>query len=168
MNLPRLILPAFLYLASLPVALAASEPGSCSTEQAEISRLQARVLELEKALRSPAPPAAASAAPTAAPGLAPKPANKIVVVEEEPYSRSGCRPSVFQDVPYAKWMNGELWLELEKGMSPVEVESLLGAEHYDTAGGGNVKWEYGKCGARARAQLLFVQGQLADWRPPSK
>lgn len=168
MNLPRLILPVFLCLASLPVALAASEAGNCSMEQAEISRLQARVLELEKALRAPAPNAAASTSPAAAPGLAPKPANKIVVVEEEPYSRSGCRPSVFQDVPYAKWMDGELWLELEKGMSPVEVESLLGPEHYDTAGGGNVKWEYGKCGARARAQLLFVQGQLADWRAPSK
>lgn len=168
MNLPRLILPVFLCLASLPVTLAASEPGSCSTEQAEISRLQARVLELEKALRGPAPAAAASTAPAAPPGLAPKPANKIVVVEEEPYSRSGCSLGLFQSIPYAKWMDTELWLELEKGMRPAEVESLLGPEHYDTAAGNNLKWEYGRCGARSDAQLLFSQGKLADWRPPSK
>ncbi|WP_148044750.1 hypothetical protein [Stagnimonas aquatica] len=167
MKVTTLILAPLLGLSILPL-MAAADPASCLAEQAEISRLQARVLELEKALRGPAAPEAASTAPTASPGLAPKPANKIVVVEEEPYSRSGCRPSLFQDVPYAKWMDPELWMELEKGMSPVAVESLLGPEHYDTAGGGNVKWEYGKCGPRARAELLFEKGQLSDWRLPSK
>ncbi|TAJ53490.1 MAG: hypothetical protein EPN60_01245 [Nevskiaceae bacterium] len=169
MRLPKLIVLTLLGLNVLPLASAADGPASCSTEQAEINRLKARVLELEKALRSPAPPEAVSVSTgTAATGLAPKPANKIVVVEEEPYSRSGCRPSLFQDVPYAKWMDPELWMELDKGMSPAEVEGLLGPEHYDTAGGGNVKWEYGKCGARARAQLLFEQGKLSDWRLPGK
>lgn len=168
MKLTKLILPAVLGLSALPLTPAVAEPASCSAEQAEINRLQARVLELEKALRGPSIPEAASSAATATPGLAPKPANKIVVVEEEPYSRSGCRPSLFQDVPYAKWMDTELWMELEKGMSPPEVENLLGPEHYDTAGGGNVKWEYGKCGPRARAELLFKQGVLSDWRLPGK
>lgn len=183
MNLPRLILPALLCLAPLPATLAASEPASCSAEQAEISRLQARVLELEKALRGPVAPVAsaipaapaaspastaAGAAPASTSGLAPKPAKKIVVVEEEAYSRSGCSPGLFQSIPYAKWMDSELWLELEKGMRPEAVESLLGPEHYDTAAGDNLKWEYGRCGARSDAQLLFNQGKLADWRAPAK
>lgn len=163
-----------LALATGPALLAAAEPAGCASQDAEITALKARIRELEALHKpatatAPAPTASAQAAlPPASPGLAPKPPAQVVVTEVEPYSRSGCRPSLFQDIPYAIWMDEHRWEELHKGMSAVEVETLLGPEHYDTAGGGNVKWEYGKCGEQARAELLFVRGKLAEWRAPRR
>lgn len=184
--LPRLLLCGLLLS---PVLGRATEPaGSCEALKAENEALKARLRALEAQLPTtastaapsaarapvearPAPvPAVAAPVPPAAalPGLAPKPAPKRVVVEEEPYSRSGCRAGLFTPLPHARWMEKDRWLDLEKGMSPVEVEQLLGPEHYDSVGGSRVKWEYGKCEAASKAQLLFDQGQLLDWRPPTQ
>lgn len=169
MNLLRASL--LLALTSFACLSTAAEPTACVTQDAEIASLKARIRELEAARGSTSAAVTGSAQAAlepAAPGLAPKPAKTVVVTEVEPYSRSGCRPSLIQDIPYAIWMDEYRWTELDKGMDAVEVEKLLGPEHYDTAGGGNVKWEYGKCGDRSRAQLLFVNGKLADWRPPAR
>lgn len=174
--LPRLLLCGLLLSPALGTAT--EPPGSCEALKAENEALKARLRALEAqapatastpVAASPTPAAATTAPPAAAlPGLAAKPAKKLVVVEEEPYSRSGCRAGLFTPLPHARWMEKDRWLDLEKGMSPVEVEQLLGPEHYDSVGGSRVKWEYGKCGAASKAQLLFDNGQLLDWRPPTQ
>ena len=88
------------------------------------------------------------------------------MVVEEPYSRTGCRAGLFEGIKPAKWQESNVWFDLEKGQTPAAVEALLGVEHYDEAGGGNVIWHYGRCGKRSMAQVLFSQGKLADWRAP--
>lgn len=176
MRAPRLLLSCLLLATA--AARAQPTPTGCEVLRAENAALKARVQVLEAALQAGSQPAAAVVPPATpvppgppvavAPGLAPKPAVKQVLVEEEPYSRSGCRPSMFKALPHAIWMETDRWEDLAKGMSDVEVERRLGPEHYDTTGGGRVKWEYGKCGLQSKAQLLFEQGRLVDWRAPSQ
>ena len=101
------------------------------------------------------------------PGTAAKPAAKRIVVVEEPYSRSGCRQSLFEGATPGKWQDADLWVDLEKGQLPAQVEALLGPEHYDERGGDSIIWHYGKCGASSMAQVLFTKGRLADWRKPA-
>jgi len=157
-------------LLSIPALSAAAEP-ACADLQAENQALKARIQQLEAASQTATPaPAVTAPAPAAVdpktPGLAPRPAKTVRVVEEEPYSRSGCRAGLFTPLPPARWMERDRWEDLEKGMSAVEVERMLGIEHYDTEGGGRTKWEYGKCGSASKAQLLFENGRLLDWRAP--
>lgn len=165
--LPRLLLCG---LMSIPGLGAAAEP-ACADLQAENQALKARIQQLEAASALQGAPAVATPAPAAidpkTPGLAPKPAKTVRIVEEEPYSRSGCRAGLFTPLPPARWMERDRWEDLEKGMSAVEVERMLGVEHYDTEGGGRIKWEYGKCGSSSKAQLLFENGRLIDWRAPT-
>lgn len=187
MPAPKRLLSCLLLLAAGGAAAQSATDIGCAELRAENAALKARVQLLEAALKSPAtteapaaaviapqaPAPAAAAAPAtpvmpAAPGLAPKPSVKRVVVEEEPYSRSGCRPNLLTPPPYAIWMDPERWEDLAKGMSQVDVERQLGPEHYDTVGGSREKWEYGKCGQQSRAQLLFDKGRLVEWRAPSQ
>lgn len=149
--------------AALPLLVAAQVPNDCRALQTEVEALRARVKILEAANAQPLPKQ-----PAALPGTAAKPAAKQIVIVEEPYSRSGCRQSLFEGAASAKWQDVELWLELEKGQLPAKVEALLGPEHYDERGGNNVIWHYGKCGASSMAQVLFTNGKLADWRKPSR
>jgi predicted nucleic acid-binding Zn ribbon protein len=100
------------------------------------------------------------------PGTAAKPAATQRLVIEEPYSRTGCSRGLFQGIAPAQWQEQNLWQDLEKGQTPAEVEKILGPEHYDESGGGNVIWHYGRCGVSSRAQVLFTQGRLTDWRAP--
>jgi len=164
-KLPRWLLCSLLLI---PTLSAATELG-CAALQSENEALKARIRELETGLAAVVAPATPVAPPAPVePGLAPKPAKTVRVVEEEPYSRTGCRPSLFTPIPAARWMETDLWDGLEKGMAAVDVEKLLGVEHYDTSGGGRTKWEYGKCGQSSRAQLLFENGRLIDWRSPNQ
>ena len=153
-----------LALAAAPAFAAGSS--DCPALQAELETLRAKVRTLEAAQR-PLVTAPAPSAASALPGTAPKPAATTTVVIEEPYSRSGCRKSLFERIAPAKWQDASLWLDLERGQTPAEVEAMLGAEHYDEQGGGNIAWLYGKCGASSMAQVLFTRGKLADWRAPS-
>lgn len=168
-TLPRLLLCGLL---SIPALGTAAEP-ACADLQTENQALKARIQQLEAAskIAAPAPtadtPTATAAIEPKATGLAPKPANTVRVIEEEPYSRSGCRAGLFTPLPPARWMERDRWEDLKKGMSAVEVELMLGIEHYDTGGGGRIKWEYGKCGISSKAQLLFENGRLIDWRAPN-
>ena len=159
----RLMLPLLALLAAPAFAAPAAD---CPALQAELETLRAKVRTLEAAQL---PLAAVPAKPTASalPGTAPKPAATATVVIEEPYSRTGCRKGLFGSIAPAKWQDAQLWLDLERGQTPAEVEALLGVEHYDEQGGGNVVWHYGKCASASMAQLLFTQGRLADWRAPS-
>ena len=159
----------------------ATEPvENCAALRTENEALKARILELEKATMpvadaAPAmtPPVspnvpAARVPPPAALASTPKPSKIVRVIEEEPYSRSGCRGGLFKSIPNAIWMEVDRWRDLDKGMSPADVEKLLGPEHYDSTGGNRVKWEYGKCGSFSDAQLLFQDGRLTDWRAPDQ
>lgn len=148
-----------------PAASQAIEPTACTALQAEVETLRAKLRALETAAAPAAVPAAIA---PAVEGLAPKPAPVQRVVVEQPYSRTGCSESLFKGMAPARWQDGDLWLDLEKGLSPAAVEKLLGVEHYDEQGGGNLVWHYGKCGAASRAQLLFTDGKLANWRAPSR
>ncbi|MES2683230.1 MAG: hypothetical protein V4650_06875 [Pseudomonadota bacterium] len=163
-------LPCWLLCAAAivgPAWSAAAEPESCKALQAEVETLRARLLALEAV--SPAVPVVAPLpVPAAAPGLAAKPAAIQRVVVEAAYSRTGCSAGLFKGIAPARWQDADLWLDLEKGLSAVEVERLLGVEHYDEQGGGNMVWHYGKCGSDSRAQVLFTNGKLADWRAPSR
>ncbi len=156
---------ATLLISALP-AIAFADASSCSALQTEVENLRARVKQLEAA----ALPATAStpASISALPGTAAKPPPQQYVVVEEPYSTTGCSRGLLKGIPPGKWQDTNLWSGLEKGQSPGAVEALLGAEHYDASGGGNVMWQYGKCGKSSMAQVLFSNGKLADWRAPSE
>ena len=163
-------------------AMSQASGNECSALQVEVETLRARLKAYEAAsaplalpalapvaaaapeLAPPTPPAAAAAV---LPGAAAKPAPVQRVVIEEPYSRTGCSKGLFKGIDPAPWQEATLWLDLEKGLTAAEVEALLGVEHYDERGGRNVIWHYGKCGASSKAQALFVDGKLADWRAPS-
>lgn len=136
----------------------------CSALQQEVMKLRAQVRALEAAGR---PITSHQAAASALPGTAAKPAATQTLVVEEPYSRTGCSKGLFTGIAPAKWQDANLWLDLEKDQSPAAVEALLGVEHYDERGGANVIWHFGKCGAASKAQVLFTNGKLADWRAPN-
>ena len=160
------LIPLLLALPCLTATSSFAAPAAeCAALQTEVETLRAKVRTLEAALSpvATAPPQAASR-----PGTAAKPAATATLVIEEPYSRSGCSRGLFKGIEPAQWQESDRWLDLEKGQSPAEVEKLLGAEHYDERGGSNVIWHYGKCGASSRAQVLFTNSKLADWRAPSR
>lgn len=157
------------YLAVLPLLalpLVVTAANDCSAQQTELETLRARVRTLEAGLA--AAPSVALQTSAALPGTAAKPAATKVVVVEEPYSRSGCSLGLFKGIEPAKWQDRDLWLDLGKGQSAAQVEKLLGVEHYDERGGGNVIWHYGRCGGASMAQVLFSNGQLVDWRAPTR
>lgn len=147
----------------LPACAQVQPIKDCRALQAEVTALRARVKLLEAANTVPAARQA-----VALPGTAAKPAAKRVIVIEEPYSRSGCRQSLFKGMESSKWQDADAWLDLEKGQQPAQAEALLGPEHYDERGGNNVIWYYGKCGASSKAQVLFTKGRLAGWRAPAR
>ncbi len=155
---------AFALLSPLALAAAGPSPAVCSALQAEVETLRAKLRSLEALV---VPTAAPAQADPALPGTAAKPSATATLVIEEPFSRTGCRRSLFTGIEAARWQDSELWLDLQKGQSPAEVEKLLGIEHFDERGGDNVIWHYGKCGATSMAQVLFTGGKLADWRAPS-
>ena len=160
----RFLSCCLLSLLAMTPGMAAPAASDCSALQQEVTQLRAKVSTLEAALRPVAPTQTPA---SALPGTAAKPAATQTLVIEEPYSRSGCSKGLFAGIAPAKWQDGNLWLDLEKGQSPAAVEALLGIEHFDERGGANVIWHFGKCGAASRAQVLFTDGRLADWRAPN-
>lgn len=172
MTLPR---AAVLWMVALLPLAGLAQNESCADAQAEVQRLREQVSALQAALAAASSPVGASAANIAAsattapalPGTAAKPAPEVRVVVEEPYSRTGCSRGLLKGIAPAAWQDAELWKDLRKGQTPVEVEALLGPEHYDVSGGGNVIWHYGRCGKSSMGQALFTNGRLADWRAPA-
>lgn len=149
-------------LMTAPLTRAAE--AACAASAAEVEALRARVRELEAAL---APAAAATPATAALPGTAPRPAMVTTVTVEPAYSRTGCTRGLLGSIADAPWRDADRWADLKQGDAPAHVEALLGPEHFDEQGGGNVVWHYGRCGKRSMAQALFTNGRLAEWRAPS-
>jgi hypothetical protein len=162
MTLPR-TLP--LLLAALLPLTGIAQNQSCTDTQAEVQRLREQVRTLQAALDAKADAATVPASATL-PGTAAKPAPQVRVVVEEPYSHTGCSRGLLKGIAPAQWQDGELWKDLRNGQTPAEVEALLGPEHYDETGGGNVLWHYGRCGKSSMGQVLFTGGQLSGWRAP--
>lgn len=162
----RFIAPYLAVLPLLVLPLAVTAANDCSALQTEVETLRAKVRTLEAGLA--VAPSVAAQTSAALPGTAAKPAATQIVVVEEPYSRTGCSRGLFKGIEPAKWQDPDLWLDLSKGQPAAEVEKLLGVAHYDERGGGNVIWHYGRCGAASMAQVLFTNGQLADWRAPTR
>jgi len=150
----------------LTPSLAAAN-ADCTALQAEVEALRARVQVLEakadETALTPLP-----SLQSVLPGAAAKPAATATVVVEEPYSRTGCSRGLFKGIEPARWQDPDLWLDLKKGQTPAEVEQQLGVEHYDEHDGNKVIWHYGKCELRSKAQVLFVDGKLMDWRVPAQ
>lgn len=159
-----------LALMLLPFTGQAAE--DCAALRAEVEALKLQVLQLQNAQAAaalapkPLPQVAATVAAAADNVPASTNQRTLKVVTEEAYTRTGCRKGLFTGAPPGKWQEREAWDNLEKGMSPRQVEDLLGVEHYNLGDGRNVKWEYGKCEAFVSAAVLFVDGQLSDWRAP--
>lgn len=161
--LPRLMHSLVLVL---PLWGCAQQPQrNCDALQAEVVALRARVKALEK---TPAAAAPTRKSTPALPGTAARPAAIRKVVVEEPYSRSGCKDSLFKTTANSLWQDPDQWLELSKGQAPAKVEALLGPEHFDERGGDSVVWHYGRCGKSSAAQLLFIKGKLSGWRAPAR
>ena len=174
--------------------LAAPIAESAATQDQELQRLRNENTLLKKQIEDsrnncgtlalpqatvPAPAAAASpsaAAPAASVGAAPPtvPAEtqtppsgyKLVKIEPvKPYSDTGCdkgAPSIDK-----RWKRKDNWSYLRGGMSMLDVEELLGVEHYNVAGSSRVGWEYGKCEAAARGSVVFQDGTVQYWRQPN-
>lgn len=162
----RFIAPTLAVLPLLALPLLVAAANDCSALQTEVETLRAKVRTFEAGLA--AAPTTVAAGNAALPGTAAKPAATQIVVVEEPYSRTGCSRGLFKGIEPAKWQDSGLWLDLSKGQPAAEVEKLLGVEHYDERGGGNVIWHYGRCQAASMAQVLFTNGKLADWRAPTR
>ncbi len=162
----RPILCLAILVLCLPALVSAEPtPPACTALQAELDTLRAQLHRFEAAEKIAAPIAVLNAE-AVLPGTVAKPPATQILVIEQPYSKTGCRLGLFQAPARAKWQDTELWLDLEKELSPAAVEALLGSEHYDVRGGDNVIWQYGKCGASSQAQVMFSNSKLADWRAP--
>lgn len=156
-----------------PAALYAQ---ACSSE---VEALKARVLELEAQLAARpaaiAPLGTMSGLSSIAPGTSAgaqigegpnKVVRRVVVIEEVPYSRTGCSLGLFQGTAPGKWKDANAWETLQKGMPAAEVEAQLGIEHFNLGSGTRQIWQYGKCGNQAVGQVLLQDGRVEQWRAP--
>lgn len=158
-------------------------------QQAEIEALKAQLQG--HSVPAPAPSASVATAastppPSAPPGYKlvkieplpatpsslppPPPGYKLVKIQPPPppYSDTGCHRGGFFSVgPDKPWKHEDRWLALRVGMTPAEVERLLGKEHYDIAGDGRIGWEYGKCGVAYQGIVVFADGKVAYWKKPA-
>lgn len=164
-------------------------------QQQEIERLENRIRELQSQrhpgtaagaqVDTPAPMAAAPPPlPVAPPGyrlvkIAPQTAHKpkrkipagykLVKVQPPPapYSDTGCHHGGFFSAgPDARWKHDDHWLSLQVGMTPKDVERLLGRQHFNVRDGDRIGWEYGKCQNAYRGIVVFSGGQVAYWKKP--
>lgn len=58
------------------------------------------------------------------------------------------------------WKDIKNWRKLKKGMSPDQVEALLG-EHISVNGGNFTRWKYGSLG-----EVIFYEGGVYSWEEP--
>jgi prepilin-type processing-associated H-X9-DG protein len=139
-----------------------------------------------EAVVSAAPPAAAATppaavatpAPAAPPPAAalPQPPPGYALVKINPahphkaFDDTGCSDGWFGGPagPDAPWKHQEQWDDLRRGMSMAQVEKILGEQHYETASGDRVSWQYGRCGHMSMSNVLFVDGRLAIWERPDR
>jgi hypothetical protein len=142
----------------------------------ELQRLREENAQLKAQLQACHPAAAAATGPVVAPvaPVAPAPAAATpaippgyeLVKAPEPYSQTGCSHGLFSRSPDAPWRHGDTWDALNKGMTPAEVEKLLGPDHYNLKGDGRLAWQYGKCGHDAEGSAIFENGRLLYWQKP--
>lgn len=167
------------FVVGLLLASSVHAAAECGGLQNEVDALKARVLELQSELssaRTALPESAAARAlpearagaarPVVVPGNPNKVTRSVVVVEEEAYSHAGCSLGLFKGTPPGRWKERGNWEDLEKGMPAAEVERVLGVEHYNVGTGSRVLWQYGKCEAFVRGQVLLVNGLVEGWRTP--
>jgi predicted flap endonuclease-1-like 5' DNA nuclease len=125
------------------------------------------------AAAAPAAPAVATAAPAAAAATAPPVAPegyklvRITPVDPE-VEAENCANGVFGKTRDAPWKHEEVWEQLDKQMSPAQVEALLGKVHTSFVKGGYTEWDFGKCTERsmALAMVVFDAKGLLYWRTP--
>jgi hypothetical protein len=174
-------------LLSAPVAHAAAD-SELSVLQAENLRLKAEIQQLRAscAIATPPPPVAAVAPVTRPPSAetlepvpaqptnataatptpaAPPPGYKLVPIAPA-NSETGCRQGMFEVTQDAPWKHEENWSFLRKAMTPLEVEQLLGKDHYDVTAKGRTAWQFGKCGTLVQGMAVFEDGALLFWKQP--
>ncbi len=105
---------------------------------------------------------------TEASALIAPPGYKLVPVgaprPEDRYIATGCGNNSPHNVP---WKQSANWSLLAKGLSPADVEDLLGPEHYNVVKNGRIAWQYGKCDYGVRGSVVFENGLVVVWQAPT-
>lgn len=83
---------------------------------------------------------------------------------EDRYIATGCGNNSPHNVP---WKQSANWSLLAKGLSPADVEDLLGPEHYNVVNNGRIAWQYGKCDYGVRGSVVFENGLVVVWQAPT-
>lgn len=141
-----------------------------------------------------APPAPAVAAPRvapAAPAVAPPPDTSITAetnlegtpqtsesgqhasifdaAPKQKYSDAGCDRGLFSGPDAGRWQKLSNWKAVTKGMTPAEVETAIGVEHYDvTLHNGRTQWQYGRCSSTYDGSVEFLDGRVVYVGPPDR
>ena len=112
---------------------------------------------------------AAPAAPASTtPALPTPPPGYIIVKAPEPNSETGCTIDLFDfHAPDVPWKHEQNWIDLRTGMSPKDVEHLIGNQHYEINRDGHTIWQYGKCGVNVQGTVVFQAGQVLFWQAPN-
>jgi hypothetical protein len=170
----HLKLSSLLLSAAVVTPLAILAPISAANDaQDELSRLRTENAALKAQLTalqaSCSTPSAGgddkrSAQTPAASVIAPEGYQLVKVEPVEPYSRTGCKK--YKDAIDIRWKQPNNWEILSRGLPMRDVEELLGVEHYDVKFGSRIGWQYGKCEAAAKGEVVFDSGKVLFWRKP--
>jgi hypothetical protein len=141
---------------------------------AQIAQLKAQLAAAEQQLAAlhAAPAATVAVAPPATataetvPPPAPPGKEYVLVDKTEANSQTGCSKGLFQASADRPWKHEQNWREINRGMSPPEVEKYLGPDHYDVNAKGRTAWQYGKCDSNVQAFVVFESGHVLFWQPP--
>ncbi len=165
-----------------PIAAAASPPTAAASRAVDLSS-PAHPVAAHESAPAAAPVSAAAAAPgapsapeTPAPAAAPAAgvpppaavaaAAPAAAGQAKPYSDTGCDRGIFSGPPPGKWQDPKAWKKLAARMSMADVESAVGADHYDQDKGKTVQWQYGRCGSTWEGSVTFVDGLVDSISPP--
>lgn len=174
-------------LGTLPAAVRADD--ELTRLRSENAQLKAQIEDLQKscpaaaarhaavsaaqppaAAPAPGPMAATAEATTAPPVPTVPPGYQLVKIEpKEAYADTGCTYGLTQRMPGPDdlpWKLQDNWNALRQGMTPKEVEKLLGVEHHEVRSGSRIGWQYGTCGKTYKGLVVFDQGHVLFWQKP--
>lgn len=163
----------------------------------QVSALQSRVEALERACPAaarasgvvvqpgaapaastaagPSPSDTSAASVTAAANLEGTPQPKEVPVPAQPskpaqkYAAAGCDRGLLSGPEAGRWQKLQNWDAVTKGLTPAEVEAIVGVEHYDvTLRNGRTQWQYGRCSSSYEAAVEFLDGRVVSVVPPDR
>ncbi len=153
----------------------------------QLSALQSRVEQLERACPAAAsggvvqPGTAAAPAPSEAasvtaaanlegtpqPRELPPPAQPSKPVQK--YAAAGCDRGLLSGPEAGRWQKLQNWNAVTKGLAPAEVEAIIGVEHYDvTLRNGRTQWQYGRCSSSYEGAVEFLDGRVVSVVPPDR